>query len=134
MFDNTKKLKAILQREKDLIIQEHKLWIEEQRIQAERAVVDYRRNREKDIADLAETCAREKGEHEHEYHSKQQELGIEIARLEAKKKALEEIAGQDRTTYKEILLHKDEEIDRLNILLIKLMDKQPENITINTKR
>ena len=78
---------------------------------------------------------------EHKYHSKMEELGIDIAKLEVEKEMLverKELWNQQKElllgsvdNYKELLEAKDEEIERLADLLEKMIENTPEFPEIN---
>jgi hypothetical protein len=68
------------------------------------------------VEQLALKCAKDTGDYEHTYHSRMEELGIEIAKMEA----LKEIKANDITTYETMIKDRDNEIDRLNTLLLEM--------------
>ena len=125
--------KELREKEKKGFLKELELWKEEERLKCLRIITDYRTKRNEELQELAIKCADDTKKHEHSYHQNQQTLGIEIAKLEAKEEALAEIVGQDKTTYNNMLKHKDDEIKRLNILLTKLIEAQPSKVVVNTK-
>ena len=133
MFRNLKK-------EKELIDQEVELYREEQKLEIDKEIVGYRNS----IIDVAKKAADDMGKMEHEYHSKQEELGIVIAKLEVQKENLEERKvlweGQEKfilgteDMYKEMLEMKDGEIERLSDLLDSMIEAIPEFPEINVVR
>ena len=92
--------------------------------EVDKEIEAYRNKRQKELTDIAKKCYEELGQHEHNYHSSLEKRGIEVAKLEAKKEDLEEIIEvKDK-----LLQTKDEEIKRLNELLVLLI-KQPHPST-----
>ena len=63
----------------------------------------------KEIANLEIQCHKEMAEYEHEYHSTKEERGIELAKIEAKIEAMNNI--EPTSVY--IIENKDKEIERL---------------------
>lgn len=88
-----------------------KTYYKKEKIKIDLQLLDYRQQMleektklKNDLYNLAVTCANQTKEYEHEFHSKREELGIEIAKLEEKKNGLlNEIA-----IYQKILSHKPE--------------------------
>jgi hypothetical protein len=118
-------------REKELLDKEVELYKREKMLQVEidaNAKINEANLRmstyRKQIEELAIKCADDTAKNEHEFHSKQQGLGIELAKLEA----LKETMQNDVTTYKKLLAEKDLEIVRLHNLVNKLIDKSPQTI------
>jgi hypothetical protein len=91
---------------------------------------------EKELVDIAMQCARDTGSYEHEYHSKIQELQVDIAKLEAQKgtyqSLLEERISNYVAEYKAVNAAKDRVIATLEST-IELMAKnvQTSNIINN---
>ena len=90
------------------------------KLEIDREMLDYRESLMKEVEQLAFKCAQDKGYHEHEYHHNLELLGIEIAKLEARKETL----ANDVTTYKAWLEQKDKEIERLNNIVLKMAEAQ----------
>lgn len=86
-------------------------------------IAEEKHNRLLEVRKLAIRCADEIGEHEHNYHHTMELRGIELAKLEARIDALKEMEGNDARCYKEIIKHKDNELEYLR----KLIDKLVEN-------
>lgn len=93
---------------------------EKRKLQVDIEVEQYRRARFKDIENLALQCASDRGQYEHTYHHKMEELGIEIAKLEA----LKETMKNDVTVLERIIKGKDEEIKRLHEVCMKMAESQ----------
>ena len=74
---------------KEILSRELEIYKQEQLIKIERELEDYRINTNKQIHYLAIKCAEDRKNQEHDYHHGLELLGIDIARLEAKKDNLE---------------------------------------------
>jgi len=69
----------------------------------------YRREKYQKLAELEISCHRQLAQYEHTFHSTKENLGIELAKLEAKVEYLRE----NNEAYSTIVANKDIEIDRL---------------------
>lgn len=129
-----------LKREKELVDQEVEIYRKEEKHKVDQEVLVYR----KSIVDNAKQAADDTAANEHVFHSKMEELGISIAKLEARKEHMEEEHSMwekqkelllgSTDFYKEMLEAKDEEIERLSDLLDKMIDNLPEFPDINVTR
>jgi hypothetical protein len=124
----------LINRDKELFLKELEAWKSEQRFAAKKEVDEYNDSAKRQIHELALSCANDTKNYEHTYHHNMENLGIAIAKLEAKKEALEEIMSQDKTIYNKMIEHKDAEIKRLNHIIEKLVSKDPAPITINNNK
>ena len=70
----------------------------------------------KEIANLEVECHKQMAEYEHEYHSTKEERGIELAKIEAKLEAMNNI----EPTLVDIIENKDKEIERLVTIINSL--------------
>jgi chromosome segregation ATPase len=130
MFRNLKK-------EKELVDQEVELYRKERKLAVDTETLQYR----EDIVNHAKKAAQDMAKNEHEYHSKMEGLGIDIAKLETKKELLverkelwneqKELMLGSLDSYKELLEAKDDEIERLAELLDKMIENIPEFPEIN---
>lgn len=91
-------------------------YLKRRKLEVDIEVQEYREELYREVEDLALLCARDKGAYEHEYHYAKEILGIEIAKLEAKK----EILSTEVTVYEKLLEVKDNEIKRLTDICLKL--------------
>jgi hypothetical protein len=88
---------AFYRREKQLIIDEE--------------IQKYKLNRELEVVEVEKACHRQLAQHEHTFHQTKEDLGIELAKLEAKAEMLKEALDKNSTTA--IIEAKDAEINRL---------------------
>ena len=126
-----------LKREKELVDQEVELYRKEKKLDVDNEMVVYRTR----TIEQAQKAAEDTANNEHEYHHKMEELGIDIAKMEAEKEMLvekKELWNQQKElllgsvdNYKELLEAKDEEIERLADLLEKMIENTPEFPEIN---
>ena len=72
----------------------------------------------KEIEELAISCANDRAAYEHTYHSKMEELGISIAKQEARL----EIVQNDENTYHRLISDKNSEIERLTNIVNSLLE------------
>ncbi len=96
-------------REKRLIDKELKLYRQEKTLEIDRKLVD-----------LQTSVAVDTANEEHAYHSKQEELGINIAKLEAQAEMME----NDVNTYKTLIKEKDKELERMNKIVLEMSKNQ----------
>ena len=78
-------------------------------------VLKYRTKMNKEIQELALECAKQRGEYEHDWHSKQEQLNTEIAKIEASKESM----TKEVENLKEIIKEKDADILRLNNICLE---------------
>jgi hypothetical protein len=69
----------------------------------------YKLNRELEVVEVEKACHRQLAQYEHTFHSTKENLGIELAKLEAKVEYLRE----NNEAYSTIVANKDIEINRL---------------------
>jgi hypothetical protein len=132
MFNKDKT--KINQAKKDLLEKELELWVKEEKYKVRVAVEAARNERDKELQVLAISCANDTKDYEHTFHQARETLGIEIAKLEAKRDTLKEIANQDKITYNTIVDGKNEEIERLTNIIESLISKEQQPITINNNK
>jgi hypothetical protein len=72
----------------------------------------------KEVETVALTCAKQIGEYEHTFHSKREELGIVIAKIEASKESM----TKEIENLQKIIEIKDLEIDRLNNICLESVE------------
>lgn len=83
-------------------------------LEVDTEVQAYRKKLMKRVEELALECARQQGEYEHTFHSEQEKLNTEIARIKASKESM----TKDIDNLNAILKEKNLEIERLyNICL-----------------
>ncbi len=75
----------------------------------------YRTEMLKGVQELALECAKQRGEYEHDWHSKQEELNTAIAKIEANKESM----TKEVDNLKEIIKEKDADIARLNSICLE---------------
>ena len=75
----------------------------------------YRTEMLKGVQELALECAKQRGEYEHDWHSKQEKLNTAIAKIEASKESM----TKEVDNLKEIIKEKDADIQRLNGICIE---------------
>lgn len=107
-----------------------KRYYTQKKLEVDKEIFEYKQSLMKEVEDLAMRCAKDKGHYEHDYHHTMEKLGIEIAKLEARKSELQ----NDEVTYKEWLKLKDDEIARLNGIVSQLIEKIPTDTKITNNR
>jgi hypothetical protein len=103
-------------------------------IKIEEEVAAQRKDLIKKLEELAIQCANQTKDYEHNFHQTRETLGIELAKLEAKKETFEAIWKNDTETYQEWLKIKDEEIERLTKIIDTLLNKEPNTTEIIVKK
>lgn len=98
-----------LEIEKNHIDREVELYRREKMQMVNAEIENEKIKRLKEIANLEIQCHKEMAEYEHEYHSTKEERGIELAKIEAKIEAMNNI--EPTSVY--IIENKDKEIERL---------------------
>jgi hypothetical protein len=88
---------AFYRREKQLIIDEE--------------IQKYKLNRELEVVEVEKACHKQLAQYEHTFHQTKEDLGIELAKLEAKAETLREALNNNSSTA--IIEAKDAEINRL---------------------
>jgi len=113
---------------KSIVDRELELYKREKQLEIDKELADYKKSTYQEVQDLAVNCANDTKNLEHEYHYNQEQLGKDIAKLEAKKEYLEELVNTDKVAYERILKDKDAEIDKLNKIIHKLIENQPQGV------
>jgi hypothetical protein len=98
-----------LDNEKELFERELALYRKEKYQQLNEDIENTKIQRLKEIAELEITCHRQLAQYEHTFHSTKENLGIELAKLEAKVEYLKD----NNEAYQAILASKENEINRL---------------------
>lgn len=122
-----------IKKEKELINKELELYRRENLLKISEEIEAQRQERIKEVQDLAVRCADDTKKLEHQYHYNQETLGIEIAKLEAKKEYLQEVMATDKVAFERIIKDKDEEINRLNAIILEMVKSKPEVAIHNHK-
>lgn len=127
MFKNTSNQKT-----KEFLDKGLELYKEERLLSINREVEEFRLDKTEEIKRLALICAKDTAEYEHTFHQTKENKRVELAKLEAKLENIQEIidAKQENAKAKDVLIKsKDDEIGRLNKIIEKLIENQP-NTTI----
>jgi hypothetical protein len=98
-----------LDNEKELFERELALYRKEKYQQLNEDIENTKIQRLKEIAELEIACHRQLAQYEHTFHSTKENLGIELAKLEAKVEYLKD----NNEAYQAILASKENEINRL---------------------
>jgi hypothetical protein len=98
-----------LNSEKQLFERELALYRKEKYQQLNEDIENTKIQRLKEIAELEIACHRQLAQYEHTFHSTKENLGIELAKLEAKVEYLKD----NNEAYQIILANKENEINRL---------------------
>jgi len=98
-----------LDNEKQLFERELALYRKEKYQQLNEDIENTKIQRLKEIAELEIACHRQLAQYEHTFHSTKENLGIELAKLEAKVEYLRE----NNEAYQTLLANKENEINRL---------------------
>ena len=98
-----------LDTEKELFDRELELYRREKYQKLNEEIENSKLKRLKEIADLEIACHNQLAQYEHTFHSTKENLGIELAKLEAKVEYLRE----NNEAYSTIVANKDIEINRL---------------------
>jgi len=104
-----RKNKNQLDNEKQLFERELALYRKEKYQQLNEDIENEKLKRLKEIAELEIACHRQLAQYEHTFHSTKENLGIELAKLEAKVEYLRE----NNEAYSTIVANKENEINRL---------------------
>lgn len=105
-----------LEIEKNRIDREVELYRREKMQNVNIDIENHKINRLKEIANLEVECHKQMAEYEHEFHSTKEERGIELAKIEAKIEAMNNI--EPTSVY--IIENKDKEIERLVTIINSL--------------
>jgi len=106
---NTEELQKEIELQKSEINKELAFYRREQRLIIDEEIQKYKLNRELEIVEVEKACHRQLAQYEHTFHSTKENLGIELAKLEAKVEYLRE----NNEAYSTIVANKDIEINRL---------------------
>jgi hypothetical protein len=98
-----------LDNEKQLFDRELELYRREKYQKLNEDIENEKLKRLKEVAELEISCHRQLAQYEHTFHSTKENLGIELAKLEAKVEYLRE----NNEAYSTIVANKDIEINRL---------------------
>ena len=98
-----------LDTEKQLFDRELELYRKEKYQKLNEDIENEKLKRLKEIAELEISCHRQLAQYEHTFHSTKENLGIELAKLEAKVEYLKD----NNEAYQAILASKENEINRL---------------------
>lgn len=116
----------------ELVDREADLYKKEKFLEIDKQIEDYRAKRQTEMTNMALMCHEQLGTYEHDFHQTKETRGIELAKLEAKIEALREvIKAREETINADQHLHtaRKAEIDRLNAIILQLINKQP-NVTV----
>lgn len=105
-----------LEIEKNRIDREIELYRREEMQNVNIDIENHKIKRLKEIANLEVECHKQMAEYEHEFHSTKEERGIELAKIEAKLEAMNNI----EPTLVDIIENKDKEIERLVTIINSL--------------
>ena len=109
MFFRKKKNHNQLDIEKQLFDRELALYRSEKYQKLNEDIENAKLKRLKEVAEIEISCHNQLAQYEHTFHSTKENLGIELAKLEAKVEYLRE----NNEAYSTIVANKDIEIDRL---------------------
>lgn len=115
-----------------LINREVELYKKEKFLEVDREIHEYIKKREAVVADMGRKCHEQLAAYEHDFHQTKETKGIELAKLEAKVETLGEIikAREEALNANAALLKsKEDEISKLNTIIMEMVKKQP-NVTI----
>jgi uncharacterized protein YeaO (DUF488 family) len=108
---NNEELENEIELQKSQIKRELAYYRREQMLSIDEEIQKYKLKRELEIVEMEKTCHRQLAQYEHTFHSTKEELGIELAKLEAKAETLREALTNNSSTA--IIAAKDNEINRL---------------------
>ncbi len=117
---------------KEKIDSDLELYKKRKLLDIEKELEYYRSSKGTDMLEFAMTCYKELGEYEHTYHFAKEEKGIELAKIEASIEAKKELLATDKNAYERMLKMKDDEINRLNEVILRLIDKPASDVTVNS--
>ena len=92
------------------------LYRQEEKLKIDLEILKYKAS----LVDMAKKCHDDMAEYEHTYHNTMEERGIAIAKLEAKQENME--------VYDKLLEEKDNEIKRLNKIVLTLSENSGAKI------
>jgi hypothetical protein len=97
--------------QKSKINKELAFYRREQKLIIDEEIQKYKLNRELEVVEVEKACHRQLAQHEHTFHQTKEDLGIELAKLEARVESLRE--GLEHNGTAAIVQSKDAEINRL---------------------
>jgi hypothetical protein len=95
--------------EKQLFDRELELYRKEKYQKLNEEIENTKLKRLKEVAEIELACHRQLAQYEHDFHSTKENLGIELAKLEAKVEYLKD----NNEAYQTIIANKENEINRL---------------------
>ena len=108
---NNEELQNEIELQKSQIEKELEFYRRERKLKIDEEIQTYKLNRELEVIQVEKTCHRQLAEYEHTFHQTKENLGIELAKLEAKAETLREALNNNSSTA--IIAAKDNEIARL---------------------
>ena len=106
---NNEELQTEIELQKSQINKELAFYRREQRLIIDEEVQKYKLNRELEVVEVEKACHRQLAQYEHTFHQTKEDMGIELAKLEAKVEYLKD----NNEAYQSILANKENEINRL---------------------
>ena len=106
---NNEELQNEIELQKSQIKRELAYYRREQMLIIDEEIQKYKLNRELEVVEVEKACHRQLAQYEHTFHSTKENLGIELAKLEAKVEYLRE----NNEAYSTIVANKENEINRL---------------------
>jgi hypothetical protein len=97
--------------QKSKINKELAFYRREQKLIIDEEIQKYKLNRELEVVEVEKACHRQLAKYEHTFHQTKEDLGIELAKLEARAESLRE--GLEHNGTAAIVQAKDAEINRL---------------------
>jgi hypothetical protein len=106
---NNEELQSEIELQKSQIKRELAFYRREQMLIIDEEIQKYKLNRELEIVEVEKACHKQLAQYEHTFHQTKENLGIELAKLEAKVEYLRE----NNEAYSTIVANKENEINRL---------------------
>lgn len=106
---NNEELQTEIELQKSQINKELAFYRREQRLIIDEEIQSAKIKRLKEVAEMEIACHNQLAQYEHTFHSTKENLGIELAKLEAKVEYLRE----NNEAYSTIVANKENEINRL---------------------
>jgi len=106
---NNEELQNEIELQKSEIKRELAFFRREQMLNIDEEIQKYKLNRELEVVEVEKACHRQLAQYEHTFHQTKENLGIELAKLEAKVEYLRE----NNEAYSTIVANKENEINRL---------------------
>ena len=108
---NNEELENEIELQKSQIKIELAYYRREQMLSIDEEIQKYKLKRELEVVEIEKACHRQLAQYEHTFHQTKEDLGIELAKLEAKADTLKEALNNNSSTA--IIQAKDAEIERL---------------------